>query len=428
MTRLPAHGQAPSLGMAAILGRQFEMIDNQPLIGELIGRIDHDPTDATALYDISLIRLAAGFVAEALELQRQAVEVQRDFRIVHGTGQGLKLLAFVTPGDFMANTPVDFLLVASDVELWLHYVDAETADLADLPEHDVALVAVAESPANAPVLARLKDLLADWSGPILNNRPEVIAGLTRDGVAATLADVPSILAPKTVRVARAGLEHVAVGQGDLPSIAEGIDFPAIIRPIGTHAGGGMERIGDRTELAAYLTEQPGEALFLAPFIDYRGADGLYTKHRIVLIDGRPYPSHMALSEHWMVHYLSAGMMENAEKRAVEERWMADFDVDFARRHDAAFAALHAKVGLDYFGIDSAETVDGRLIVFELDVAMVVHDMDSAEIYPYKKPAMRRLFDAFLAMLAQRAAGRPGAAAVVGAVGEGEAGSRLLEAH
>jgi hypothetical protein len=427
MTRLPAHGQTASLGMAAILQRQFEMIDNQPLIGELIERIDRDPTDATALYDISLIRLAAGFVAEALDLQRQAVAVQRDFRVVHGTGQGLKLLALVTPGDFMANTPVDFLLVGSDVELWLHYVDAETTDLVDLPEHDVALVAVAESPANAAVLARLKDLLADWPGPILNNRPDVIAGLTRDGVAAMLADVASILAPTTVRVARAGLERVAVGQGDLPSIAEGIDFPAIIRPIGTHAGGGMERVGDRTELAAYLAAEADGDFFLAPFIDYRGGDGLYTKQRIVLIGGRPYPSHMALSEHWMVHYLSAGMMENAEKRGQEERWMCDFDTDFAHRHAAAFAALTAKVGLDYFGIDSAETADGQLIVFELDVAMVVHDMDSAEIYPYKKPAMRRLFDAFLSMLTQKAAGRPGAKAGEGA-GAGEADAGLLEAH
>ncbi|MDR3496018.1 MAG: tetratricopeptide repeat-containing protein [Ancalomicrobiaceae bacterium] len=427
MTRLPAQAQIPSLGMAAILRRQFEMIDNQPLIGELIGRIDRDPTDATALYDISLIRLAAGFAEEALDLQRQAVAVQRDFRIVHGTGQGLRLLAFVTPGDFMANTPVDFLLVDSDVELWLHYVDADTADLADLPEHDVALVTVAESPTNAAVLARLHQLLASWQGPILNNRPEVIAGLTRDGVTAMLADEPSILAPKTVRVARAGLERVAAGQGDLPSLADGVDLPAIVRPIGTHAGGGMQRIGDRAELADYLAAQSGEAFFLAPFVDYRGADGLFTKQRIVLIDGKPFPSHMALSEHWMVHYLSAGMLENAEKRAVEARWMRDFDDDFARRHADAFAALHRKVGLDYFGIDSAESTDGRLIVFELDVAMVVHDMDSAEIYPYKKPAMRQLFDAFLAMLAKRVAGQPGTGAGVGAK-LGERNARLLEAH
>ncbi len=32
--------------------------------------------------------------------------------------------------------------------------------------------------------------------------------------------------------------------------------------------------------------------------------------------------------------------------------------------------------------------------------MVVHDMDDDVLYPYKKPAMRRLFDALLDMLAR----------------------------
>jgi O-phosphoseryl-tRNA(Cys) synthetase len=90
------------------------------------------------------------------------------------------------------------------------------------------------------------------------------------------------------------------------------------------------------------------------------------------------------------------MAESSEKRAVEAAWMRDFDGDFAVRHAAAFASLYRHTGLDYFGIDCAELPDGRLLVFELDVAMVVHDMDDVEIFPYKKVAMQKLFDAFVA--------------------------------
>ena len=36
--------------------------------------------------------------------------------------------------------------------------------------------------------------------------------------------------------------------------------------------------------------------------------------------------------------------------------------------------------------------------------MIVHDLDPAELYPYKKPQMRKLFDAFEAFLAAAAAG------------------------
>lgn len=55
-------------------------------------------------------------------------------------------------------------------------------------------------------------------------------------------------------------------------------------------------------------------------------------------------------------------------------------------------------------MDCAETEDGRLLVFEIDTAMLVHAMDPEDLYPYKKPAMRRLFAAFREMLGLAAAG------------------------
>ena len=82
--------------------------------------------------------------------------------------------------------------------------------------------------------------------------------------------------------------------------------------------------------------------------------------------------------------------------------MADFDADFAQRHATAFASLYDRIGPDYFGIDCAEMPDGRLLIFEVDVAMIVHDMDCPQIFPYKPAAMRKLFEGFLAALADKA--------------------------
>ena len=169
----------------------------------------------------------------------------------------------------------------------------------------------------------------------------------------------------------------------------------------------MERITTAAELAAWLEGESASEIYVAPFVDFRGPDSLYNKQRIVFIKGRAYASHMALSEHWIVHYLSAGMARSAGKRAVEQAWMENFDTDFAVRHAKAFAALYRRVGLDYFGIDSAELPDGRLLVFEVDVAMVVHNMDSATLYPYKRVAMRKLFDAFVEAVRGSAVRTPG---------------------
>ena len=83
--------------------------------------------------------------------------------------------------------------------------------------------------------------------------------------------------------------------------------------------------------------------------------------------------------------------------------MAEFDAGFAARHAAAFAQLHARLGLDYLGLDCAETPEGRLLLFEADVAMIVHAMDPEDPFAYKKAPMHKLFGAFEAMLRKAAA-------------------------
>lgn len=141
--------------------------------------------------------------------------------------------------------------------------------------------------------------------------------------------------------------------------------------------------------------------FVTRFEEYRGEDGLYRKLRVAFIDRQPFLCHMAVSSAWMVHYLNAGMTESADKRAMEARAMAGFEDGFARRHAAAFEALHERLGFDYYSIDCAETPDGRLLVFEADTAAIVHLMDPPELFPYKQPQMRTVFAAFEAMLRRR---------------------------
>lgn len=383
-------------GMHRLLPIAFERRDMTELWQTAIQRITADASDAAAMIDLSMMLYCHFRAEEARTLLDQAVALQRDYCVVHGDGSGLKVLAFVTPGDFMANTPVDFLLNGSNAVLWLRYVDGDTTDLDDLPEYDVALLAIGEATEHRPVLARMAALLPTLKGPVMNAAPRTIAGLTRDGVSALLASEASLCVPPTTQVERAVLESVGLGASQLADHVAGLAFPIIARPLGTHAGGGLDRLDSPDAALTYLASSEGAQFFVAPFIDYRGEDGLFSKQRVVFIGGKAYPSHLALSDHWIVHYLSAGMAEDADKRAIEAAWMEHFDSDFAHRHAAAFAALQRRIGLDYFGIDCAELPDGRLLVFEVDVAMLVHDMDDGTTFPYKKVAMQRLFDAFVA--------------------------------
>ena len=151
-------------------------------------------------------------------------------------------------------------------------------------------------------------------------------------------------------------------------------------------------------LAGYLAARPEQDFSIAPFIDYRSDDGLYRKYRIALIGGRAYACHMAVSAHWMIHYLNAEMRERAERRAEEARFFAEFDENFVVRHEKALSTINERFGLDYIPFDCGETPDGRLLVFEAGSNMIVHSMDPPDLFPYKPPQMKKVFGAFQAML------------------------------
>ncbi|WP_045836257.1 RimK family alpha-L-glutamate ligase [Hyphomicrobium sp. 99] len=393
--------QALIIGKAPLVRHLYEGRDISAIWNGLMERVSADSHDAAAFLDLSTILRTLGHADKAALAETAALDIRRTFHIRNGRGTGPRVLVFVTAGDFMANTPIEFLLENSDANVLLHYVDAATTDLSNVPQHDVAFVAIGESPANRPVLQTLQGLLTGWAGPVMNNAPLRIAGLTRDGVSDTFADEPMILAPSTVSVSRATLAKLAANDLALGSVIAGANYPIIVRPVGTHAGHSMEKISNEAELVRYLESRSESEYYLSPFVDYSGPDGKFRKQRIAFIDGKAFASHLAVSDHWMVHYLSAGMAKYADRRAEEAAWMQDFDFDFAVRHAAAFEALHRRLGLDYFAIDCAELPDGRLLLFEADVAMIVHSMDSDVTFPYKKHAMRKLFDAFEDALQRR---------------------------
>src|SRR5262249_32460549 len=157
--------------------------------------------------------------------------------------------------------------------------------------------------------------------------------------------------PMTLRVDRTSLARLGAGAVAIADLLPEGAFPLILRPVGSHAGHGLKKLGAAGEVEAYLAARPEAHFYLSPFVDYAGADGLFRKYRIVFIGGAPYACHMAIADQWMIYYLNADMKGSAEKRAEEAQFMAAFDGDFARRHAAALGAIAERVGLDYFGID-----------------------------------------------------------------------------
>jgi hypothetical protein len=376
----------------------FDGLDLAPVWNELVLRVRSKPDDAAALLDLSTIAQLQGRPQDRRELQLAAISLQSIYRrpAEAVAAKPLRLLAFMAPGDFMANTPLEFMIDGSNVELNMMYVVPGLA-APPPPEHDVALVAVDSSGESAAVLDEIARSIKSWPKPVLN-APGRVARLTRAGTWDLLKSATNVVIPMNVRIPRATLVGIAAGEVAVESILDGAGFPIIVRPSWSQAGVGLVKIDEASALNAYLREWADGEFYIAPFVDYSGADGLFRKCRIALIDGRPYVAHMAVSQHWMIHYLNANMRFDAARRAEEERFMANFDRDFAVRHAAALAAIVECTRLDYLPIDCAETKDGKLLVFEVGTAMIVHSMDPPDLFPYKGPQMQKVFKAFQAML------------------------------
>jgi len=364
----------------------------------LDARVARNPADAAAMMDTAtllFLTLLPSNRAIAFATQARALEIQQIFRLpARRDGKPLRVLVLACAGDMTANTHLDCLVEDSAVELLMLYVLGGRPLPSPLPDHDAVFVAIGEAAANRPLLEQIGPFVASSPKPVLN-RPERILQLSRDRVAALLRSLPGVAMPMTERVRRETLDQIARGSAGLP---EGGSFPILVRPLDSQGGKGLSKIDDNSALAGYLrtTEEP--EFFVSPFVDYSGADGLYRKYRVVVIQGRAIACHMAISGNWMIHYINADMDASAEKRAEEAGFMANFETGFGARHAEALAGIDRQLGLDYYGIDCGETRDGRLLVFEADTAMLVHAMDPADIYPYKRPQMLKLFGAFQEML------------------------------
>ena len=393
----PRDGHAPLMGLANLMSMAYAGHDLAPLGIELVGRATADPDDTNAFMDLAIIMHLDLAPDVALDLQAQALQIRQRYILPAEGKETIRLLALMAPGELMANAPLEFLVQDSDITLEMLYVSPDLPVPSVLPEHDVLFVAVNESDANRPILELIATLLESSSRPVLN-APQSIAALSRAGSWALLRSAPGIVMPASVRVERRVLEQIGSERLALGDVLDDGGFPVIVRPLDSHAGRGLRKLDNPAAVSDYLQTIIDSEFYVSPFIDYCSDDGLFRKYRIVLIDGRPYACHMALSTKWMVHYLNAGMADSAVKRAEEAQWMASFDQDFARRHAQALRAIAERVQLDYLVIDCAETDAGELLVFEIDSGAVVHAMDPVEVFPYKAPQMRKIFAAFRELL------------------------------
>ncbi len=393
---------ADRIGFARLTTMAFGGTDLRPLRDQLMSKVVAGTAGAGEGLDLSLIAQLLGDKPTGMAIQAEVLAFHQLFRSPCSAEKPkLRVLALAAAMDMGGNTPIEFLLENSGIELLTLYVVAGVELPVPLPDHDVAIVIASDSDQCREALGKIDRAASRWPRPLLNP-PPLVGNLDRDKLHRLLSGIEGLDIPVTASAPRAQLSELAQPNAGLANLAADFEFPIIVRPLGSHAGVGLARIDDRAAIDRYLLARPEPEFFVSRFVDYAGDDGLFRKYRIVIVDGRPYACHMAIADRWDIWYLNAGMAFSESKRLEEENFMRTFDQAFAARHQRALAAMIERIGLDYFTVDCAENRRGELLIFEADNTAVVHNMDLPELFPYKAPQMRRVFEAFAAMLYRRA--------------------------
>jgi glutathione synthase/RimK-type ligase-like ATP-grasp enzyme len=273
-------------------------------------------------------------------------------------------------------------------------IAAESYTDGALPAHDAICNAVADADRSTAALDAVERIVAASGRPCIN-APAAVRATGRADVAARLARIPNVVTPRTLRVARADCTPAVLA-------AAGFSFPLLLRTPGFHTGLHFVRVARPEELAPQLDALPGDDVLVIAFVDTRDRDGRYRKYRMLIVDGRLVPIHVASARYWKVHYFSADNAVRAASRDVERAWLADPRAHSGDRAYGALERVRDALALDYGGIDFALGADGDVVVFEANASFAIYLPDDDATASYRLPAASAAITAVRAMIRERA--------------------------
>ena len=347
-----------------------------------------DPDLVTAHQNLA--EILARTDPEEAQLHRDAIYGRQQIFVEASPDAHRTVLILTTAAT--GNVPYRYLLPRerySHVRWCIEYAPAGRDK--DLPHYDFIFNAVADPDVFGPAQAAVERFVAKSTTPLIN-RPQRVARTYRSRMPALIGHIDNVFVPAVLR------HELAAGNlGDAVRDA-GITFPFIVRPAGTHGGIGMSRVDTLAELPASMPAS--DVVYATQFIDYRSGDGLYRKYRVIFVDRKPYPYHLAIRPEWLVHYKSAAMETDVARRAEEERFLSNPETAIGERNMAALAAIAAELDLDYAGIDFSILPDGRILFFEANATMLVHPESDPHL-DYKNKAVNAICAAVDSMIERR---------------------------
>src|ERR1700704_1929012 len=161
---------ADRIGFARLTTMAFHGTDLRPLRDELISKVSGGLASAGDGLDLSLIAQLLGDKQTGLAIQAEVLAFHQLFRSpCSAAAPKLRVLALAAAIDMGGNTPIEFLLEESGIELRTLYVVPGTGLPSPLPDHDIAIVVASDSDRCRLALTDIERLAPHWPRPMLNH-------------------------------------------------------------------------------------------------------------------------------------------------------------------------------------------------------------------------------------------------------------------
>ena len=190
--------------------------------------------------------------------------------------------------------------------------------------------------------------------------------------------------------------------------AHGHTYPVLLRPPGRHGSEGLVRIDEPSETASQARTLRMSCT-VTDFVDFRSADGLWRKYRMVYAGDRLFRRHVLTDREWnLTRAARAFMKDRPELIAQEREWinrpvtLEPGSIEARVMHQ--FRALQ----LDFGVMDFALAPDGDLVVFEVNACLQLTNPTDAEAAAddrYFEANNDEILAALVAEIGARAAGR-----------------------
>ena len=208
------------------------------------------------------------------------------------------------------------------------------------------------------------------------NHPDKVISTSREHTYDLLKDHPDIIVPRTIKSSPASAQEL---KSEIDRLEK--SYPVLIRKCGDHNAMSLALLRSEEDADKLHPSYYSHECYLTEYIDYRDENGIYTKYRLVSVNGNIFIRHIMYNDQWEIHsHVRRNFMkDNEEYFRLEADTMAFFETGLKPQIAKPMRVIHEAVGLDVFGVDCSIDERGRLQIFEINANM------SLLYNPYPKP-------------------------------------------